>query len=220
MRTFKFFALASLLAAGLTHAPEAWAAKKGEEAADPCKVEAPKITNSGIPEMDEVFTKAATIQDTVAGQTGKVCTARGQLNSALGVAADAPIKTALADLQTKAAGKLQVAMDGAKPSLKATDAVPANVQAAIDAVNALIDTSAEAAKETAGLLPEAKGLATTAAGFPMKVPTIKVTGVDIPTAIKVVGENVKAIKQLPNQIEGLGAQMNGIVTDLKATFGG
>lgn len=220
MRSFRALTLTSLFTVGLTLAPSAWAGKKGDAPdADPCKTEAPKITNSGIPDMDAVFSKAAAIQDTVATQTTSVCTARSHLNEALGVATDAPVATALADLKSKAGGAVKLGLDGATPKLMAADAVPDNVKAAMDAVNALVETSAGAAKETIGLLPEAKSLATTAAGFPMKVPTMKVQGVDIPTAIKVVGEDVKAMKQLPGQIEGLGKQMDMIVSDLKTTFG-
>jgi hypothetical protein len=217
MRPFHLLAAFSLLSAGLALAPEAHAAKK-TDTVDPCKMESPTITKSGISDMDQVFDKAGNIQTTVRDQTSSVCTARGHLNDALGVGTDAPVATALADLKTKAGGKIKMAMNGTMPKLEASD-VPDNVQKAVDAVNELINSSSTAATQTAGLLPEAKALATQAAGFPMKVPTMKVDNVDIPTAIKVVGENVKAIKQLPNQIEALGGQLELVVTDVKSTFG-
>jgi len=194
-------------------------AKKGEAPPDPCKVTAPTIEQTGIPEMDAVFSKARTIQDTVASQTTEMCTARTNLNTALGVATDAPVKTALEDLKAKASGKLQVALDGAVPKILPADDAPDNVKTAIEAVNKLIGASTEASKETIGLVPEAQSLAKTAAAFPMKVPTMKVEGVDIPTAIKVVGEDVKAMKLLPNQIQGLTAEMQNLYTDVKAVLG-
>lgn len=214
----KSFRSAVLVALALASAP-AFAAKKGEEPVDPCKVTAPTIEKTGIPEMDEVFTKARAIQDTVAAQTTELCNARGNVNTALGVATDAPVKTALEDLKMKASGKLQVALDGAVPKIVPAEDAPENVKAGAEAVNKLIGASTEAAKQTIGLVPEAQALAKTAAGFPMKVPTIKVDGVDIPTAIKVVGEDVKAMKQLPNQIQGLTGEMEKLYNDVKSILG-
>ncbi len=210
----------AFLVGSLGFAPAAFAGKKETAPPDPCAVTAPAIKNSGIPEMDAVFTKASALQASVATQTTEVCGARTHLNEALGIAKDAPVGTAFNDLKAKAMGKVKIATGGAMPKLEASEAMPENVQAAIDAANAMIEVSGRAAKETAGMLPEAKALGATAAGFPMKVPTMKVDGVDIPTALKVVGDNVKAIKQLPNQIEGLGNEMKMVVTAATGAFGG
>lgn len=221
IRPASMFAL--IAAASFVSTPALAGAKKGnstQEMGDLCKMETPKIANSGIPEMDSVFSKAGTIQETVIAQTKEVCVARSHLNEALGIATDAPVSAALNDLKAKAMGKIAVAIEGDMPKLTAKEAVPENVQAGLDAANQLVAASQAAAKQTASLAPEAKDLAGAAAGFPMKVPTMKLDGVDLPTAIKVVGDNSKAMKALPGQIEALGKQFLSVATDAKAAFGG
>ena len=182
----------------------------------------PVIVDSGIGEMDTTFRDAAKIQANVASIYKTITDARANLNTALGVATDAPIGTALADLQGKAAGKLKVAMDGTKPKLKASDAVPENVQKGMDATNGLVDAGAKAVADSAALVPQAKALGTTAAAFPMKVPTLlgTLTGEQVKTAPKIVGDNVKAIKLIPTNIQVIADEVTAMFEEIKKAFGG
>ena len=144
------------------------------------------------------------------------------MNTVLGVATDAPVATALKDLQTKAAGKIKVAMNGAKPKLAASDAVPENVQKGIDATNGLVDAGESASKDALSLKDKAVALGTSAAGFPMKLPGMlgSLTGDQVKTAPKIVGDNVKGIKLIPTNIQVIADEVAGIFNDIKSTFGG
>jgi hypothetical protein len=68
-------------------------------------------------------------------------------------------------------------------------------------------------------VPEVKALGTEVAGFPGKLMTMKVPGDPLAVA-KIVKTNVGVIKVMPSQMEALGTQLTGMVSDIKATFGG
>lgn len=182
----------------------------------------PKIMVCGIAEFDSVFNDAAKIQQNVADIYKTITTARANLNTALGVATDAPVATALKDLQGKAAGKLKVAMEGTMPKLKASDAVPDNVQKGLDATNGLVDAGEKAVSDSKALVPQAQALGTSAAGFPMKLPGMlgSLTGDQVKTAPKIVGDNGKAIKLIPTNIQVIADEVAGIFNDIKTVFGG
>src|SRR5690349_9929144 len=138
---------------------------KGEKAGKSGPEERPVIEMTGLASFDEVFTRVAAIDEQLATAKKMLTSANIDLNAALGLANGTPIKDGLADLQAKADGKLSVAMEGTMPKLSATDAVPANVQSAIDAVNGMVTgiTGSIAALET--IPAEAAALATETAGF-------------------------------------------------------
>lgn len=180
----------------------------------------PKILDCGIKEFDTVFKDAAKIQTTMDGIYKTLTDGRANVNTSLGVATDSPLSTALADLQTKAAGKLTVAMDGTVPKLKASDALPANAQTGLDAVNGLVDAGKKASSDALGLKDQVTTLGKTASGFPMKVPTMlgSLTADQVKTAPKIVGDNAKAIKNLATNIDAITGEVTGIFDDITKTF--
>lgn len=198
----------------LTSSPAEAGKKAAEYAAEP------KILDCGIAEFDTVFKEAATIQTTVDSIYTQLTTARTNANTALGAATDAPFSTALADLQTKAGGKLSVAMEGTMPKIKTADAVPANVQTGIDSVNGLVDAGKKSSDDAISLKDKVTTLGKSAAAFPMKVPTMlgSLTADQVKTAPKIVGDNAKAIKNLATNIEVISTTVTGIFTDITNAF--
>lgn len=212
----------SLLTTLAVHAPEAHAGKKGAPAGqEDAAAKYPKIEMTGVAQFDDVFGKAKTIQDTLDTQKTELVTARTNLNSALGVAADAPVKTALEDLKTKAEGKLKVVMNGTTPKLEAADGVPDNVKAAIDAANGMLTACGNTVAAGKDLTGQATELIGAAKDFPNQVGSV-VTGDPIAAAksLKLVTGNLKAMATTPERIKALGDEAMLIINDVKAVFGG
>lgn len=206
----------SLLSLALLSAPEAFAGKKDKGAAAD---ELPKIEATGIAQFDDVFMKAKTIHETLDAQDTNLKTARASINTALGVATDAPLATALADLKTKAAGKVKVAMNGTTPKLEPADGLPDNAKAGLDATNVLVDAAAAAVKAGKDLVPQVQQLVAATQAFPGQVPSLITNPLEAAKALKVVTADVKAVAGTPARIDRLVQTCEQVFTDLKTTFG-
>ncbi|MDP2312594.1 MAG: hypothetical protein Q8P41_06780 [Pseudomonadota bacterium] len=218
MRSLRLLLVLPLLTM-LGGVPTADAAPKASKGASAKETPLPKIEATGIAEFDSVFMKAKTIHDTLDVEDTNLKEARKQVALALGVAEDAPLKTAFDDLKTKANGKLKVALKGKMPRLEATDAVPENVQAGIDAVNKLLDVSEHMIDAGVELVPQAKELATACAGFPAKLTTMGLDPMKLMESSKKVGNNVKATGATPDRVDRLVKTSEGVFTDVKGSFG-
>lgn len=203
-------ASAALATAAITIAAPAIAGGK----APPSFVAEPAIQNIGSAALDGVFGEAAGIQTNLNGIYKNLTDARNNVNTTLGVAADAPVATAMADLKTKASGKLKVAMEGTKPKLKASDAVPENVQKGLDATNNLVDAGQNAVDGAMKLKDQAVALVTK-----LGTPAI---AAELPKLLgnKVGSANINMIKVQPTNIQVIADQVTGIFNDIKAAFGG
>jgi hypothetical protein len=180
----------------------------------------PEIKPSTVAEFDTMFTDAAGIQGELKTSWTTFKGARDNLNTVLGVATDAPLATALADLQGKAAGKLKIAMKGTKPTLEPSEAVPENVQAGIDSVNKIADAGEATLAATLTIKDKAVSLFEGVKGFPMQIPTMlgKLTPDQAKVAPKIVGDNIKAIKAIPKQVEAIGKLIEATFNDVKTVF--
>lgn len=217
MRNVRFLLALPLLAL-LGGLPEADAAPKTKGAAAAKEEKLPKIEPTGISEFDSVFMKAKTIHETLDANDTKLKEGRKQLAIALGVAEDAPLKTAFDDLKVKANGKIKLAMKGKMPRLAASEAMPDNVQKGIDAVNGLLDTSEAVMDETMGLKPEAEALAAACVDFPAKLGSMGLDPMKLAQATGKVSNNVKATGATPDRVERVGKSAEGVFVDVKGTF--
>ncbi len=181
----------------------------------------PEIQMTGLAELDGVLGQAKTIQDKIKTQTTTLTTARTNVNTALGVATDAPFATAVDDLKTKASGKISVAMEGTMPKLKAADGMPDNVQSGLDAVNGLIDAGGSTIETCAGLAKDIQGLISQAQAFPAQLPgLLKANPLDIPKKTKILGDDIKIMGDTPKMIDALVKEAEGVFNDVKAAFAG
>ncbi|MEZ4238834.1 MAG: hypothetical protein R3F59_22305 [Myxococcota bacterium] len=127
-------------------------AKKG-------KKEDTGIILTGVSSFDKVFTRVDNIDGRLTKSEKQVRTSRTNLNTALGVKRNAPVSTALTQLRNQAEGKVRLAVDDkAMPKLELTDAVPPNVQKAVDALNAMTANYSTTLTELTGLKPEIEKL--------------------------------------------------------------
>jgi hypothetical protein len=179
-----------------------------------------EIQMTGISAFDPTFTSAKDIQGKVTGQTTTLHSARANVNTAIGVATDAPLATALADLSKKAEKKISVAMEGSMPKLNPDAALPDNVKAAVDSVNGLVEAGNDTVTACTGLKNDATQLVSAIAGFPGQLPSVVKNPMELPKATKIVGDNAKIIGEFPKQIDALVAEVEGIYSDVKSAFGG
>lgn len=216
MRRIVLFATIALAGLSLA-APVALAGEKAPAAEEKAL---PKIEKSGIAEFDTVFMKARAIHDTLDAEDKTLTGARTNVNSVLGVATDAPLATAFADLKTKANGKLKIALKGTVPRLEASDALPDNAQKGLDAANSLVDAAVHAIASGKELEPEAKALAAAVVEFPASLLTMGLDPMKLLASKKVVGANVKATGATADRIVKLINTCELVFTDLKAAFAG
>lgn len=235
MRRFTIFAVAMMFSLALADSAEAGKKKKdkgGEEAAtteeaapaeagaDAAAAEEPKIEVTGVADIDNVFGPAGEILTNVITARKAIDSLGTNLTTALGLPAGTPFKDALADLKTKAEGKVQLAMDeGGMPSLKAGDAVPANVQQAIDAVNGGMKDVMSAATALAEVPAKAMEVVNAA----KSINPANLTGVTptkIPKITKQLGTNVKLVSTLPEEAKTLLNSVTDLKNDLTSSFGG
>jgi len=192
---------------------------KTEESADDGAAEAVEIADTGIAAFDDVFGEVRTIHETLDRASQQLADANSGIATALGLSADTPLATALADLKDKAAGNIEVAMDGGKPSLKASDAVPENVQAGIDAVNAAVTNVTATVGDLAALPDQVKGLVEKSKAMPaqLKDPAI-ISGVpkgDLLKIPKTLKNNTKALTSTPDKVTSVTSEMTGFVDAVK-----
>jgi len=177
-----------------------------------------KIVDTGIAEFDDVFGRARDMQGTLKTSNENLAGARANVNTTLGVATDAPLATALTDLKTKANGKIKLVMEGKRPKLEATEAVPENVQQGIDSVNKLSETSIASSETADQLKPQSESLVEATKDFPPKVPTLVKNPLEVGKKTKQVKGNIKAVGELPGQVDGLRVEASGITTDIAGAF--
>ncbi len=181
----------------------------------------PEIQLLGVEAFDGVLGSAKGIQDKIKTQTSTMATARANVNTALGVATDAPFKTAVDDLKAKAGDKISVAMDGTMPKLKAGDGVPENVTQGIDAVNGLVTAGKTTIDTCVALQAEITGLISQVQAFPAQLPSVlKSNPLDIPKKTKMLADDIKIMGDTPKLLDTMVKEAEGIFNDVKAVFGG
>jgi len=179
----------------------------------------PNIKDTGIPEFDEVFAKARDLQGAINTQKSDLASQRATLNKALGVAEDAPIETAMADLKTKVQGKVQLVMDGRIPRLKPDDTMPENLKVGVEATNKLSESSVQVSDNCkTDLVPRSEDLASKTAEFPAKVPTLVKNPLEVGKKSGTVKKNAKIVSELPDRAKGLQAESEQTVNAVTAAF--
>ena len=192
-------------------------------AAAVAKEVATEIAATGIKPFDEVFMQAKDIQTNLTSSKAKLQTANDNVDSSLGLAKGTPFADAMKDLNTKANGKVKVAMNGKMPTLTAEDGCPDNVKASVDTANKAFVEIGAVADNLAQVPAQAQALADQAAGFPGQVNAklitdsgLKVT--DVPKVTKTVKANLTIVAQTPTQAKAIGDQAVSMLDSVASTF--
>lgn len=209
--------LAPALALTLAFAPAAHAKKKDDKPEE-------GIWEVGIQTFDRVFSDVAAIDRKLTNAQTMLSDAKTQLNTALGIKNNTPIRKGLAELQERAGGKVSLAMTGKIPTLKANEAVPSDVQKGIDAVNGLSSNLVGSIEALASTPADVKALIAKSKTFPadlqkeLKEGSIVDKIVAGPKAVKAVSHNMKVTKDLAPKSERVVSRMNAIQSTLTTEF--
>jgi hypothetical protein len=179
-----------------------------------------EIKSTGAADVDAVFTKADAPLGTVKSVRGHLSDMRIHLTTALALSEGTPIADALADLDQKAGDTIMVAVDTkGMPQLKASDAVPANVQSAIDAFNSGMGDIEKSAENLADIPAQLEEVITAAGA--LNADSLTKSGVPatgIPKAVKTVDHNVKVLKSAKTEAEGILVELAGVKSSVQTLF--
>ena len=95
------------------------------------------IRMTGVKSFDTVFRQARKANNKLKAAQSDLRESKVALRSALGLGKRSTYVQGLRELKRRADGKLRVWVDGGRVQLKATDAIPSDVQKGVDAVNQL-----------------------------------------------------------------------------------
>jgi uncharacterized phage infection (PIP) family protein YhgE len=183
-----------------------------------------RIANTGIASFDEVFGQAASIDETLRTAKTNLKSGRNDINAALGLKDGTPLADALEELKSKAGDKLELVKEGTTPTLKAKDAVPSNVQSAVDSVNSYIRTLNDTATALATVPDDARSLVGKVQDFPEQLQkdfkSWDISLKDLPDTLSQVKTNVEVTKNLPDKAEGVVNQAKKNLSTIGAAFGG
>lgn len=181
-----------------------------------------EIVMTGIAEADsKIFQPAKDIHDTLAGIENDLKSGTDAFTSALGITQGTPLKDALADLKAKAGDNLEVAMNGAKPSVSVKDAAPENVKAAVASLNSFIDLHVSALDKAKDLPAQAQALVASAQSLDPAAMAKEAAAnpMDVPKVLKTINNNLKAVKTTPDRVKNVTGTLTGNVDAIKGLAG-
>ena len=219
MRSLRIALAVLTLGAAVTLSPMAEAKKEKAPEASAGITWTP-LEMTTVQGIDDVLKPADDLQNNLKTIYDGLVSARTNFSTVLGVATDAPIATALADLKTKGAGKIKVAMEGTTPKLSASDAVPENVTKGIEAANGLVDAGVSTVKAVTALDDKVKEVVASVTGLPSKLPSMGLDPKVLLSATKIVGKDGKIVADLPNKMKAIVDEVNNLFTSIKDAFTG
>jgi len=214
----KRFIVLLLMATALSATPEAPTAiaAKAKQSSN--------IRLVGVKSFDKVFREARDLSSTLTDASQRRKTARLNLNTALGLKSKTTFEDALRELRSRAKGKVKVSARGGKPKLQATDAVPSNVQAGIDAANAAVDDYTRLLSDLASM-PEScaemarKARQLSAADLRSELSVRSVSDVRKRVRqVKKVRSNLQTMQKMPNRSQRLMSNLRGDVASVQSVF--
>lgn len=213
--------LLGLLALWLVAPQPAAAGKGGKEKSDNDWAE---IEHVGIPSMDQVFARVKEMQSSITTVESSLQRADREVGTALGLPEGTPLADAIADLEQRAQGKLDVVVEGGTPKLVASEAVPGNVQEAIDALNGFTADMEQSVTALQEIPSQAQAIVPDVQALPAKLPSeakdlgAKLT--EIPKMLSAVKNNVDATLQTPARAEAALSELSTVLNTITSSFGG
>ena len=218
MRSLRIALAVLTLGAAVTLSPVAEAKKEKAPEAASTGIEWTPLEMTTVQGIDDVLKPADDLQNNLKAIYDGLVGARTNFTTALGVATDAPIATALADLKTKGAGKIKVAMNGTTPKLSASDAVPENVSKGIEAANGLVDSCVSTVNAVTELQPKIQEAVAAVAGLPAKLPSMGLDPKTLLSATKIVGKDGKIMADLPNKLTSILDEATNLIKSIADAF--
>jgi len=213
MRRFMVFAIAMMVSVGMVSDAEAGKKKKkgGDDSADEDKGLELNL-DSGIESVDSIFKKAQAPMDTLHNAEMKLDAVPASVNTALGLGEGTPLADALAELKTKAEGKIKVGMeDGGVPKVSLEDGVPDDVKAAVEGLNTSVSEAVSAVMGLTEVPGQVTAVIDEAKAFD---PTSIKPVTAVPKATKAIGGNLKVLGAVPGEVQALGESLDNIKKEL------
>ncbi len=190
-------------------------AKKGDDAEADFTIE-----DVGVAKVDQFYDGVEGIVTKMQAAQDDVTKAQDKLAKALGLAEGTPVADALADLQSKAEGKIELVLEGTKPTLSVEDGVPENVKEAVNAVNAMAGKLVEAGETLKSCATDLQPMIGQAGDMPAAIADSDLGLKDKAVATKSAAANLKTTKQVLTEAETLAGQCQESLELIKSTFGG
>jgi hypothetical protein len=181
------------------------------------------IELTGIDAFDSVFSRVSEIDSLLSDVDAQLRTGKHNLNLALDLKKGTPISDGLAELQERAGGKLTAALnEQGIPQLTAADAVPTDVQSAIDAVNGLTANLTTSLTDVQNLVPELDKIGKDVQKMPdrLKDEFANQSGTDLLDTLFTLPKTTKALTHDIDVTTGLAdrtTSLTGRMTDILGT---
>ena len=211
-----FVFLAAALSVGLVSQP-AFAKKKRSST----------IQLTGIQSFDKIFKKAKTADKKLKSAETSLRKSKRALRQTLKLSKKSTYTTGLKELKRRANGKLRVAMVGGVPSLKASEAVPSEIQASIDAINTLTQSIPSTVRDLKGVVRSSTKMYNQSRKFPTNIQReLRAKGLDglwalvvkAPKITKKTFRNLKVIGGMPKRATTVNTELAQISASLVKTF--
>lgn len=186
------------------------------------------IVPTGITSFDPVFTRVGEIDGQIGKSEAQLRSAKANLNTALGLKQGTPITDGINELKARAGTKLGVAVNNqAVPKLTVNDAVPTNIQSAVDAVNGMTVNFSTSLVELQGLVPEITKLLGDTKSMPSRLKdefaSQGSTGlidklVALPKTTKALNHDLAVTKGLSTRTTSLTTRMTDILSLVQTSF--
>ena len=215
-------ALMIAIAGGLLLSPVALAKKdKGAEVAQ--GVAPGVIEPTGIAAFDEVFAELAGIHEALDRAELQLAAADKHIAAAAGLPEGSPTAEALRQLAAEAGGGVEVIMSGSTPTLRATEVVPEDTAAAIEAINRAVLDVAGAAAEVSELPERCAALLDRIGTFraqlsPALLQEAGIEATDLPQVSRRVRDNARLAADTPARIAAVAEEL-AVFMDAIKDFG-
>lgn len=180
------------------------------------------IVTTEVASIDSVFTPVADIHNKLEETRTNLAEIDANLRTAFGVAADAPLETALADFKAQAGEALQVTMDGTTPQFTVADAAPENIVTGVDAIKASIAALQTIVTELPTLKDDATAAVSAAQAINPQdlVGEIRSSGQKIGKTLKTFKNNLKSTTQTPDHITTTLSAATDLMSTVVSPFSG
>ena len=185
------------------------------------------IQMTGIKSFDKIFKKARTTDKRLKSAEKSLKKSKKALRQTLKLGKKATYTDGLKELKTRANGKLRVVMVGGVPSLKASEAVPTEIQASIDAINTLTKSMPSTIRDLKKVARSSTQMYNQSRKFPTNIQReMRSKGLDglwaivvkSPKITKKTYRNLKVIGGMPKRATKVNTELVHISSALVKTF--
>jgi len=206
---------ATVAALGL---PTASFAKKSK------KKKAKHVQLTGVKSLDKVFKPLKKLDQSLTKAQKARRKGKASINTALGLKQGTSMNAAMAHLKKEAAGKVKITMTGGKPQLKASDALPPDIKAGVEATNVVLSSYFTASKELAKAPKQAAKLVKQAKKLPdqlkSELTSNPTQAISIVRNLGVVKDNIKIASEIPKRATKVTKNLNKDLKIMVTAFGG